>query len=159
MKYQIINFSKCKFLSEERALKFRKGIAKDGDVLFAHNATVGPVFLLQTDLDYVILSTTATYFRCNLEKLTNHYLLYALQSQFFVRQYQSVMAQSTRFQVPITTQRKFFLVLPPIEEQTAIATALSHTDLLIENLEKLITKKRNIEAILVPGEGNIEIEY
>jgi type I restriction enzyme S subunit len=141
----IINFSKCKFLSEKRALEFRKGIAKDGDVLFAHNATVGPVSLLQTDLDYVILSTTATYFRCNPEKLINHYLLYALQSKFFVKQYQSVMAQSTRFQVPITTQRKFFLVLPPIEEQTAIATTLSDTDALIENLEKLITKKRNIK--------------
>lgn len=41
---------------------------------------------------------------------------------------------------------KYRIPLPPsIEEQTAIATTLSDTDALIENLEKLITKKRNIK--------------
>jgi len=35
--------------------------------------------------------------------------------------------------------------LPTKSEQTAIATALSDTDALIENLEKLIAKKRNIK--------------
>ena len=38
------------------------------------------------------------------------------------------------------------IILPPtILEQTAIATVLSDTDTLIENLEKLIVKKRNIK--------------
>ncbi|MBK7732200.1 MAG: restriction endonuclease subunit S [Bacteroidales bacterium] len=38
------------------------------------------------------------------------------------------------------------IILPPTKsEQTAIATALSDTDALIENLEKLIAKKRNIK--------------
>jgi type I restriction enzyme S subunit len=35
--------------------------------------------------------------------------------------------------------------LPPLPEQTAIAIALSDIDALIESLEKLITKKRNIK--------------
>jgi type I restriction enzyme S subunit len=94
-----VDFSQCKYLSPKRASTFRKGIAKDGDVLFAHNATVGPTGLLTTELEYVILSTTATYYRCNSEKINNKFLLYLLQSPMFVRQYQSVMAQSTRFQV------------------------------------------------------------
>jgi type I restriction enzyme, S subunit len=37
------------------------------------------------------------------------------------------------------------VILPTKSEQTAIATALSDTDTLIENLEKLIQKKRNIK--------------
>jgi type I restriction enzyme, S subunit len=37
------------------------------------------------------------------------------------------------------------IALPPNEEQTAIATALSNTDDLIENLKKLISKKKNIQ--------------
>ena len=37
----LVKFEDCKFLSHKRALQFKKGIAKDGDVLFAHNATVG----------------------------------------------------------------------------------------------------------------------
>ena len=140
-----VTFERCKFLSAERASKFRKGVAKDGDVLFAHNATVGPVALLRTSVPFVILSTTATYFRCNPEKLNNSYLKGALQSSHFVKQYQAVMAQSTRFQVPITAQRKLSLVIPPLPEQRAIATALSDVDALLDALDRLIAKKRDLK--------------
>ncbi len=140
-----VSFEHCKFLSAERAAKFRKGVARDGDVLFAHNATVGPVALLRTTVPFVILSTTATYFRCNPEKLNNFYLKGALQSSHFVKQYQAVMAQSTRSQVPITAQRKLSLVIPPIPEQRAIATALSDVDALLGALDRLIVKKRDLK--------------
>ncbi len=154
-----VNFQSCKFLSETRAKRFRKGIAKNGDVLFAHNATVGPVAMLKTNLEYVILSTTATYFRCNPEKLSNTFVLYLLQSPLFVRQYQAVMSQSTRNQVPITAQRKLIVALPPTKaEQEAIAEALSDADALIESLEQLIAKKGNIkqgamQELLCPKDG------
>ena len=140
-----VTFERCKFLSDAKAGKFRKGVARDGDVLFAHNATVGPVALLRTTLPFVILSTTATYFRCNPEKLNNYYLKGALQSKYFVKQYQAVMAQSTRFQVPIKAQRKLSLVVPPLPEQRAIATALSDMDALLASLDRLIAKQRDIK--------------
>ena len=154
----VVNFKNCKHLSLERAKIFQKGFAKNGDILFAHNATVGPVALLESNLDYIILSTTATYYRCDNKLLLNVYLKYALQSQYFVRQYQSVMAQSTRFQVPITAQRKFSIALPTKAEQSAIANALSDADTLISSLEKLIEKKRNIkqgamQQLLKPKKG------
>ena len=141
----LVSFDNCKFLSKERASKFKKGIAKDGDVLFAHNATVGPVALLRTSEPFVILSTTATYFRCNEEKLHYLFLKFALQSSYFIKQYQAVMAQSTRFQVPITTQRKLSLVTPPLNEQRAIAIVLSDVDALLAKLDQLITKKRDLK--------------
>lgn len=153
-----VNFSTCKFLSNERAKEFRKGVAQDGDVLFAHNATVGPVAFLKTNLEFVILSTTVTYFRCNPNKINNQFLLYVLQAPSFVKQYSAVMAQSTRFQVPIGAQRKLSFVIPTLEEQTAIAIALSDADNFISSLEKLISKKRNIkqgamQKLLQPKEG------
>lgn len=135
----------CKFLTTERASLFKKGIAKDGDILFAHNATVGPVALLNTNLKYVILSTTATYYRCNPAKISNIFLLYVLQSSFFVRQYRAVMMQSTRAQVPITAQRRFSIFLPNKTEQNAIGTVLNDTDQLINQLQKLIAKKKDIK--------------
>jgi len=154
-----VNFNGCKYLTEERCGKFQKGLAKSGDVLFAHNATVGPVAFLETDFDYIVLSTTATLFRTDNNRLLNHFLRYALQSDCFVKQYQAVMSQSTRFQVPITTQRKFSIPLPPtIAEQTAIATALSDMDNLIAGLEQLIEKKKAIkqgamQELMRPKEG------
>ena len=137
----VVDLNGCKKLPEVRAKQFKKGIAKNDDIIFAHNATVGPVALLKTDLDYVILGTTATYYRCNNEKLLNHYLLYAMQSNYFVKQYSKVMFQSTRSQVPITAQRKLSLLIPSFHEQTAISQVLSTADAAINTTEKIIAKK------------------
>ena len=126
-----VEFSRCKRLPIERARLFKKGVAKDGDILFAHNATVGPVAKLNTTEEFVILSTTATYFRCNDKHLSNDFLQAALSSPDFVAQYSRVMSQSTRNQVPITTQRKLELHVPKPPEQERIATCLSSLDALI----------------------------
>lgn len=123
-----VDFSRCKHLSMERSLLFKKGVAKNGDVLFAHNATVGPVAFLETDLDFVILSTTATYFRLDNKTIDAKYWLYFLSSPSFKNQYEKVMGQSTRNQVPITMQRTFFSILPSFEEQKDISEIISAVD-------------------------------
>jgi type I restriction enzyme S subunit len=43
-----VSFDRCKFLTPYRAKQFRKGVAKDADILFAHNATVGPTAFCAT---------------------------------------------------------------------------------------------------------------
>lgn len=139
-----IDFSLAKFLTKERASKFRKGVAKDKDVLFAHNATVGPVTLLETNLDYVILSTTLTYYRCDLEKLNNYYLMNYMKSIYFINQYEKFMKQSTRNQIPITQQRQLYFIIPPLEEQKQIADILSTAD---EKLEVLRAKKEKYKIL------------
>jgi len=144
-----VDFTKCKFLPKDRAATLRKGIALDGDVLFAHNATVGPVVLLKTNHEYVLLSTTATYFRCNDKHLINSYLVYELLSDTFVGQYRPVMAQSTRNQVPITTQRSLSIKIPPLSEQKKIAQILSTWDKAIEQTRKLIEAKKQLKKGLM----------
>ena len=139
-----IDFSNSKYLTKERASLFRKGVAKNNDILFAHNATVGPVALLKTKLEYVILSTTLTYYRCDSLKLSNLYILYYMQSPKFVNQYEKTMKQSTRNQIPITQQRNLYFVLPPLEEQKQIAEILSTVDKKLENLKE---KKQSFEEL------------
>jgi type I restriction enzyme, S subunit len=150
-----VDFSRCKFLPEKKALKFKKGVARDGDILFAHNATVGPVAKLNTDLDFVILSTSLTYFRCNQDLLMGDFLRCALVSPVFVDQYTRVMSQSTRNQIPITAQRTFNLQLPSLPEQQCIADCLTSLDDLIaaqtQKLEALKTHKKGLMQQLFPS--------
>ena len=119
-----VDMSLAKFLSPEHATKLRKGIAKDNDVLFAHNATVGPVAMLYTDEPKIILSTSLTYYRCNSGHIVPEYLARYMRSPEFKAQYEAVMRQSTRNQVPITKQREFFHVIPPLDVQRKIANKL-----------------------------------
>jgi type I restriction enzyme S subunit len=119
-----VDMSRAKYLSQDRAALLRKGIAKDRDVLFAHNATVGPVAVLRTDEEKVILGTSLTYYRCNLAYILPEYLANYMRSFGFKSQYLQVMRQSTRNQVPITKQRDFFHVIPPLDEQKMIVGQL-----------------------------------
>jgi type I restriction enzyme S subunit len=154
----LIDFSKCKYLPIGRAKKFKKGVAKDGDILFAHNATVGPVAKLNTDFPFVILSTTATYFRCDNKNLINDFFKFALTSPSFIRQYTRVMSQSTRNQVPITAQRKFILQMPKPREQQKIADCLSSLDDLITaqtgKIEQMKLHKKGLMQGLFPSITN-----
>lgn len=143
-----INFSMAKFLTVERAGKLRKGIAQNDDVLFAHNATVGPTVVLKTTEPKVILSTSLTAYRCNQSKLLPNYLKAYMQSDGFVRQYSGEMKQTTRNQVPITAQKKYLFLVPPIVEQEQFATFVEQTDksklAVQQSIDQLETLKKSL---------------
>ena len=131
---EYVDMSRAKYLSPSRAALIRKGIARDNDILFAHNATVGPVAILHTDEEKVILGTSLTYYRCNPMYIRSEYLAHYMRSFGFKIQYLQVMRQSTRNQIPITKQREFLHVIPPLAEQKAIVSQL---DGLLENVQRL----------------------
>ena len=142
-----VNLNLAKHLTEERAAKLRKGIAQDEDVLFAHNATVGPVAILHTRETKVILGTSLTAYRCNKQRILPAYLKAYMQSEGFVRQYTKDMKQTTRNQVPITAQRKYLFIVPPLSLQNQFAAFVERVDqqkqTVQQSLEKLeLMKKR-----------------
>ena len=141
-----IDFSLAKHLTKERAEKLRKGIARDGDVLFAHNATVGPVSILHTNEEKVILGTSLTAYRCNKEILVPSYLKGYMESDSFIRQYSKDMKQTTRNQVPITAQRKYLFLIPPLSLQNQFAAFVERVDqqkqTVQQSLEKLELMKK-----------------
>jgi len=136
-----IDFPRAKYLSRSRAAKIKKGVAKTRDVLFAHNATVGPVALLITEEPKVILGTSLTYYRCNEQYILPEYLAHYMRSREFISQYKQVMRQSTRNQVPITIQREFYHVVPSLPEQRRIANALDALRPNIDHLSDLYSRK------------------
>lgn len=141
-----VNLQLAKHLTEERAAKLRKGIAQDEDVLFAHNATVGPVAILHTRETKVVLGTSLTAYRCNKQRILPSYLKAYMQSEGFVRQYTKDMKQTTRNQVPITAQRKYLFIVPPLSLQNRFASFVERIDqqkqTVRQSLEKLELMKK-----------------
>jgi type I restriction enzyme S subunit len=86
------------------------------------------------------------------------YLYYNLDSRYFELRGLST-GDGGRGGLNLTIIKNLLIPLPPTKaEQTAIATALSDADALINSLEKLIAKKRNIKQgamqhLLKPKEG------
>lgn len=134
-----ISFLNAKYLTEDRASKIKKGVSYNGDILLAHNATVGPVCILSTDKPKVILSTTLTHYRVNPQKLDREYVFYFMRSRLFQSQLEKVMSQSTRDQVPITTQRNFYFIIPPIDIQKEI----------VGNLLNVVETKKLVSELIV----------
>ncbi|HAX97756.1 MAG TPA: restriction endonuclease [Candidatus Atribacteria bacterium] len=79
------------------------------------------------------------------EKINPFYLGYLLLSQSGQSQIDSFQAGGNRQGLNFEQIKSFKIHIPPLHEQTAITNALSDIDALIESLEKVIIKKRNIK--------------
>lgn len=110
--------SSVAYLNEQKARTLKIGWLRDGDVLLAHNATVGRVGLFNKEFPEALIGTSLTAYRPNREKLTSHYLFCALKYSTFQNQLKKNMGQSTRNQVPISAQKELTLPVASMARQT-----------------------------------------
>lgn len=111
-----------------------------GIVLLSRDAGVGKSAVADCDL---CVSQHFITWQCNERTLHNWFLYYWLQFQ--KAEFERVAAGSTIKTIGLPYFKLYKLPLPPYKEQIVIATALSDTDALINSLEKLLVKKRNIK--------------
>ena len=76
-------------------------------------------------------------------RVHNHYLMHLFR--FMAPEWKRLMAGSTHNSIYMPVFQRLQVLLPPIAEQEAIAEALSDADALIESLEQLFAKKRQIK--------------
>lgn len=111
-----------------------------GTILMTSRATIGECAITSE------LMTTNQGFKnfiCG-TKINNEFLYYLLISKKL--NFISLCSGSTFLEISTTQIRKFEVFIPPKPEQTAIATALSDTDALLAELEKLLAKKHAIKT-------------
>ena len=115
----------------------------ESTVLLSINGTIGNVALYNNE--NVILGKSAAYliFKSN---GCAKYAIYQLQNGCIINQFNDSLTGTTIKNLGLTAIRSTLFPLPPtIEEQSRIAQALSDIDSLIDSLDKLIQKKRNIK--------------
>lgn len=143
-----IKFDRCSHITKKQADSLQKGFAIEKDVLLTHKATIGNTAIIgEIQTDYLMLTPQVTYYRVlNNEQLFNQYLRHFMDGELFQAELKSASGGGTRAYIGITAQRELPIVLPSIDEQTAIANALSDVDALLMELENLIAKKQAIKT-------------
>lgn len=133
---------KAPMLKMEKASRLRIGFARARDVILTHNATVGRVAIVPENTPKVILSTSTTYYRPDQDILVSGFLAMALRSQFFQRQLETIMEQTTRNQVSVTKQVELSIPVAPAREQHEIVRRVNQLFVLTDQIEARYAKAK-----------------
>jgi type I restriction enzyme S subunit len=130
---------------QHRAIYRRCDVKKNDILLTKDGANTGNVALNNLDEEFSLLSSVA-FLRFNSRKYSPKYFLQQLLSPECQNRMQDVMAGNAITRLTLDKIRKIKFAYPPTKaEQEAIAEALSDADALVESLEQLIAKKRQIK--------------
>jgi type I restriction enzyme S subunit len=121
-----------------------RAVPQFGDIMITREAPLGEVCAVPEGRK-VCLGQRMMLYRPSPDRTDSRYLLYSLMSQPVKSNLFMKIGGSTVGHAKVDDIRFLQLPLPPISEQCAIAEALSDADVLIESLEQLITKKRQIK--------------
>ena len=134
-----------KYTTFEHANTLKRCKANKGCVLIAKMMPAGRSIICPNEEKEYILGSDVVKVNFNDEIIESLYFVYHSKSSFFLEQIAENTQGSTRQRTSITKLRNMLIPLPTLAEQTRIATALSDIDSLIDSLDKLIQKKRNIK--------------
>lgn len=146
------------FISEEKynGIKSVFGVPVKNDILITAVGTLGNIYLVPNNEKFYFKDGNLIWIR-NIKKVLPEYL--SIQLRRLRNEIINNAIGSSQKALTIVVLKKQFFPLPPTKgEQTAIANALCDADALINSLEKLIAKKRNIkqgamQQLLKPKEG------
>jgi type I restriction enzyme S subunit len=110
-----------------------------GTVVLSRDAGVGKSSITA---DVMAVSQHFMAWQCG-SQLDNHFLYYWLQAK--KSEFERIAIGNTIKTIGLPYFKQLKIPLPPLPEQKAIAQALSDADAAIAELDRLITKKRNIK--------------
>lgn len=131
--------------SEEISNAYRRTKLREGDLVAPLRGKVGECAQVAKSLAGANL-TRGVALVAVLPKYSAAYCKQFFSSSRSRARLNGSMNGSALQEVPIATLRSFKIALPPtVDEQNAIAKALADADALIDSLEQLLTKKRQIK--------------
>lgn len=158
-----IDVDSCKRISDkDYEMLVRNGCKPvEGDVLFSKDGTVGICFPFNQKSDLVLLSSVAILRPKKI--LDPTFVSQYMKSDFGKKQVIGLKTGTALSRITLEKLKHIKLPIPSLPEQQKIAKILSDTDSLIESLDKLITKKKNIkqglmQTLLTRGIGHTKFK-
>ncbi len=134
----------CYFASNDLYKRWMiKGDLSKDDVLFTTEAPLGNVALVPDNRRY-ILSQRTVALQIDPERASSRFVFQTMLSGRFQRTLADQSSGSTAKGIQRRKLEQLSVALPPLPEQRAIASALSDVDAVLEGLEQLIAKKRDL---------------
>ncbi len=119
-------------------------MVQQGDLLIVQRGTIGKLTIVESDIGEATINPSMVIVR--FRSSTPSYVRYFLQS---LQGQKQIVVDTSSTSVPMISQKQienFQIPFPPtIEEQSAIAAALSDVDALLGALDRLIAKKRDLK--------------
>ncbi|MGA9762007.1 MAG: restriction endonuclease subunit S [Gaiellaceae bacterium] len=140
-------------------MRTQRALPTQGDLVITREAPMGEVCMIPSGVR-CCLGQRMVLLRPNREAVEPKYLLYAIQSsviQNTIRVEGGTGSTVSNLRIPVLADLK--IPLPPTKaEQEAIAEALGDADALIDSLERLVAKKRQLKQgatrdLLRPRDG------
>ncbi|VVQ10680.1 restriction endonuclease subunit S [Pseudomonas fluorescens] len=126
------------------AARFGRSTVEEGDLVYALRGKLGEVRQIRADVAGANL-TQGTARLSPIKKVLSDYFLWALRNPPTVRQAEIESKGTTFREITLSDLRKIKVLIPPLSEQLFIATALGDVDALLDALERLIAKKRDLK--------------
>jgi len=141
-----VQWDTCWYVDEWRYKQDLNIQLRIDDVLVTKDGTIGKVGYVDELPKPATLNSGVFVIRPKYNSFVPKYFFYVLTSNLFKEFIRNITAGSTITHLYQKDFVTFNFPVPPKKEQTAIATALSDIDNLIQSLEKLIAKKEAIKT-------------
>ncbi|MDQ2976786.1 MAG: restriction endonuclease subunit S [Acidobacteriota bacterium] len=123
---------------------YRNNPPKRGDILYSRVGTFGEAAVVEVDFEFSVY-VSLTLIKPG-KPLDSFYLMHLLNSDSYKRRAKDqVYLGGGVGNLNVDVVRRYPIVVPPLPEQRAIATALSDVDALLGALDRLIAKKRDLK--------------
>lgn len=140
-------FDDCIFVSENKDKQLNQGKLERNDIVLTTRGTVGnfAYFGQSVPFENIRINSGMIILRLRTSELLSNFLYEQVKSQVLWKQIEKMVFGSAQPQLTARDIKTFKILVPPLPEQRAIANALSDVDALINSLDRLITKKRDIK--------------
>lgn len=157
-----VDLSTAKQTSEEEYLTLIEGDRRPrlGDIIYSRNATVGDAALVTTDVRFCMGQDVCLI---RAQKQFPKFLLYLFRSAPLMEQVESLMIGSTFRRINVGQIHAFWICVPPLSEQVAIAAYLdaetAKLDALVSKVEEAIERLQEYRTALITAAvtGKIDV--
>lgn len=146
-------FKDCRYISLDDHIDFsKKAKPKKNDILMGKAASIGKIARVKTDVEFNIWSPLALI-RVREKEIFPTFVEYILKSNWLQAQIETKANSNTQFNIGMKDIPKLKILLPPLEEQKAIAHFLDYKttqiDALIAKQKALLDKLAEKRTALI----------